>query len=246
MTRRFPAAKGTQRGRLSPGATVGLLVLLGAYLVVAPWLNARWGWNLPGWREFLEPSAPIEQPTAPLPSANDAGDVAQAPRTERVANDPPAPPSAPSGAEARNRAETTTRPKQGDARLTAIASGASLESYESPAGLVYGRGSQHRHRLRHLLAHAVDEPDRPGSHGVFSTQDPDELVAWIDEAFVQARAGRSTRTQREGDRTVHTVDMGRVVGFVGGETGAREGRPPARKIRIVLEDRRVITAFPVR
>jgi hypothetical protein len=243
MARRSPAAKGAQRGRLSPGATVGLLVLLGAYLVVAPWLNARWGWNLPGWRELVEPPAPVEQPSASSPPADDARDVAPAPRTEGPTIDAAVPAT---GDLPRDQAAATARAAPGDARLAAIARGASLESYESPAGLVYGRGSQHRHRLRHVLAHTVDEPDRPGSHGVFSTQDPAELVAWIDEAFVQALTGRNTRTQREGDRTVHTVDMGRVVGFVGGETGAREGRPPARKIRMVLEDRRVITAFPVR
>jgi hypothetical protein len=209
-----------------------LLALVAAYLVVAPLLNARWGWKLPGWRELAEQAAPLPSPTAepqaaPLPSRPATGPATESrPAAGRSASEEPA-------------GETR-------ARLRAIADGSSLATYESPAGLVYSRGSQHGHRLRHILAHAVDQPDRPGSHGVFSTQDPAELVRWIDEAYLLGQRGERTRLEREGDREVYTVDLGRTVGFVGGEQGNRSGRPATRRLRLVLDDRRVITAFPVR
>jgi hypothetical protein len=50
---------------------------------------------------------------------------------------------------------------------------------------------------------------------------------------------------QQGVRTVYTVDMGRSVGFVGGQTGAALGNPTASHIRLVLEGTDVITAFPV-
>jgi hypothetical protein len=96
------------------------------------------------------------------------------------------------------------------------------------------------------MAHTRDEPDRPGSHGVFFVQDPQQVVALIDEAFGLARRGEHTTTRQEDDRRVHTVDMRRVIGYVGGESGARSGHPEVRRIRLVLQGSDLITAFPVR
>jgi hypothetical protein len=116
---------------------------------------------------------------------------------------------------------------------------------ESPAGLRYGPGSLEGHRWNHVLRHAADQPDRPQPHGVFD-DDPAQIVAVIDEAYELARQGdRRVREKRDGPRTIYTVDMGRRVGYVGGQTGRRQGHPPATGVRLVLEGRNVISAYPV-
>ena len=119
------------------------------------------------------------------------------------------------------------------------------EPYRSPAGLVYTRGSAQGHRLRHVLEHAADVPDRPGSHGVFQSNDLSEIVALIDEAYERSRQGRGVQRREEEGRTVLTVDMGRTVGYIGGQSGNRRGRPKAKHLRLVLDDSRVITAYPI-
>jgi hypothetical protein len=114
----------------------------------------------------------------------------------------------------------------------------------STAGLVYAPGSQEGHRLKHVMRHDNDQPSRPGLHGVFDG-DADDLLAVIDEAYLLVRAGSpQVQSRREGDRMVHEVDLQRRIGFVGGQQGRRLGNPPATQVRLVLENDRVITAFP--
>ncbi len=117
--------------------------------------------------------------------------------------------------------------------------------YRSSAGLVYTRGSEHGHRLQHVLMHGQDQPDRPGQHGVFADGRQESIVALIDEAYLQAQRNEGTHREQDRQRTILTVDLRRVVGFIGGEVGNRRGRPPAHHVRLVVEGRRVITAFPV-
>ncbi len=120
------------------------------------------------------------------------------------------------------------------------------ETYESPAGLRYRPGSQHGHRLKHLMSHAQDQPDRPGQHGVFDTAVPSEVVALVDVAYRQARTGKNTREKREQGRTIYTINLGRRIGTIGGESGNRRNHPVARHLRLVLEGKNLITAFPYR
>ena len=114
----------------------------------------------------------------------------------------------------------------------------------SSAGLRYTPGSQEGHRLKHVLRHDNDQPSRPGLHGVFDG-DADDLFAVIDEAYLLVKQ-RSPQVQskREQNRMVHDVNLRRRIGFVGGQEGRRKGNPPATHVRLVLEDDRVITAFP--
>jgi hypothetical protein len=117
------------------------------------------------------------------------------------------------------------------------------ERYRSPAGLIYGPGSQHGHRLKHVLAHGHDEPNRSGPHGVFNQGDEESIVRLIDEAYlVSAERGES---RVEDGRRVLTVDMGRTIGYVGGQVGIRAGHPKCNHIRIILEGSNVITAYPL-
>ena len=129
--------------------------------------------------------------------------------------------------------------------LLAILQSDSHQVYQSPAGLRYTRGSQQGHRLKHVMTHARDDPNRTGQHGVFDSNDPVEIVALIDEAYLKAQAGRDTRVQREEERTVYDVNLRRRVGYIGGTSGHRKRRPTAQHLRLVVEGDRLITAFPV-
>jgi hypothetical protein len=123
---------------------------------------------------------------------------------------------------------------------------AGRDVYESPAGLRYGPGSREGHRLKHVKLHTKDEPNRPGSHGVFAGG-MDEAIRVIDEAYrIAQQRGPPTRINTDGNRTIYTIDMGRKIGFVGGQTGQRMGHPSVTHVRLVLEGNRIITAFPVK
>lgn len=125
--------------------------------------------------------------------------------------------------------------------LTQIRRGA----FESPAGLIYGPGGSEGRRIDHIMRHAEDDPARP-VHGVFDG-DREEILALLDDAYRLAlERGPPVQVEQDGARTVYTIDMKRRVGFVGGEAGRRDGHPDATHIRLVLEGRDVITAFPLK
>ena len=116
--------------------------------------------------------------------------------------------------------------------------------YLSTAGVLYTRGSAEGHRLEHLRRHTADQPTRPGKHGVFDGEMPG-AVKTIDLAYEKAQSGQRTSVQKDRDRTVYTVDMGRRVGYIGGREGNRRRKPMARRVRMVMEGNRLITAYPL-
>ena len=117
--------------------------------------------------------------------------------------------------------------------------------FETTAGLIYTRGSADGHRLKHVMKHAVDDPSRP-VHSVFEPGEEHAVFAVIDEAYLIAdlEGPPRARKQSERGRTIWLVDMRRTVGYVGGQKGRRKGYPKVRGIKLVLEGRNVITAFP--
>jgi hypothetical protein len=118
------------------------------------------------------------------------------------------------------------------------------DRYRSPAGLVYTRGSEDGHRLKHLAKHLDDQPTRPGSHGVFDG-DLTQVLRTIDEAYQRARNGdRNARMRNEEESTIYEATFEKAIGYVGGRDGKRKGNPPTKRIRIVVIGQNVITAFP--
>lgn len=103
-------------------------------------------------------------------------------------------------------------------------------SWTSPGGLVYGQGSVHGNRVKHVLDHLVPNSGK-AIHSVFNV-DRTQLIGLLDGAW-KTRIGPGI-LQPNGNR-VWVVDMGRVVG-TNGET----------YIQIVVKDgtANVITAFP--
>ncbi len=116
--------------------------------------------------------------------------------------------------------------------------------YISPAGLLFTRGSAEGHRLDHLKRHTVDDPSRAGKHGVFDGGMEGALVT-LDRAYERAKTGTRTTKELDQGRTVYTVDMGTRVGYIGGRDGKQQGNPMARRVKIVLDENRVITAYPL-
>ncbi|MEM0896177.1 MAG: hypothetical protein AAGJ79_04760 [Verrucomicrobiota bacterium] len=119
------------------------------------------------------------------------------------------------------------------------------DTWTSPGGLVFkGRDPRGLTRLEHIMRHAKDIPDRQGSHGVFDG-DAKTIFMLLDEAWAVARR-RGIRPKVESDRVAYTIPMGRRVGYLGGEAGARENHPPLRSVFMVFHrgTREVITAFP--
>lgn len=112
--------------------------------------------------------------------------------------------------------------------------------FESPAGLVYGSGREHR--VDHVLLHCKDDPSKP-THGIF-VGDAVTVLKMVDEAYEKVKsAAPGVDSKKSGDKTTHTVSMGRVVGHTGGRK-AQRGQKELRRVKLVLARNRVITAFP--
>jgi hypothetical protein len=121
------------------------------------------------------------------------------------------------------------------------------DTWESSAGLSYaGRDPQGLNRVEHVIRHAEDIPGRAGKHGVFDGGRKATLAV-VDEAWAIAeKGGPSVRVVSQGTRTQYIIDMGRRVGYVGGQAGAKAGHPAANFIQIIIEQgNQVISAFPV-
>lgn len=118
--------------------------------------------------------------------------------------------------------------------------------WRSTAGLLYGPDPQLGNRVQHVLKHTVDNSGRP-QHGVFTTGRAGTLSV-IDQAWqlVQQNSSRVINIIPQGNRTVYEVDMGRPIGYLGGQQGAALGNPAVNILRLVIQGvNQVITAFPV-
>jgi hypothetical protein len=219
MSMSSPKFRGNVRRPKRPWWATSLIVgLVVGYVFAKPYLEKRFGHDQP--EIGGKPAEPASEP----PPSGDA---------VRTTWSGAADPSVRAG-------DSTSQVPLGELREV------SPRVFESTAGLRYRPGSEEGHRVDHILTHAEDDPDRPGSHGVFDG-DRAVILAVIDEAYLKAqRGGRDVKTEREDGRTIHTVNMQKRVGYVGGESGRRRDHPETRHVRLVLEGVDVITAFPVR
>jgi hypothetical protein len=118
------------------------------------------------------------------------------------------------------------------------------DRYESPEGLVYAPGSEEGHRLKHVERHIEDIPDRPGPHGVFEGSMAEFLMT-IDQGYQKASSkAKGTKIRDEDGMTIMEITFDKKIGFVGGSEGRRKGNPSTKRLRIVLNGDRLITAFP--
>lgn len=211
-------------------------------------------------RERIEKNRPVDVPITPEQEEDSAGvtktedqiagrhDQPNSPG-DRVAKSSgsPVPPAAPTSQPpaSQSKPKNTTPAEKPSPAGTSKPAWKGLHSigrgkFESPAGLVYDQ-----YRIDHVMEHARDNTDKP-SHGVFDVTTQDEVLALIDEAFgiTKERGPPQVVTEDEGDRTAYTVNLNRKVGRAGGQSGARRRNPPLQKVKIVVEESRVITAYP--
>jgi len=215
----------------SPRRTVGnrskiggitVLALVAIYSVAVPHVNDRFGWNLPSITADADGNVQIvDTQVVDLEENRSSSELATA-----------------------RDGEKSTARDSADDLLYGLLREVSSKRYLSPAGLLYTPGSAEGHRLEHLRRHTKDDPSRPGSHGVFDGEMEGALKT-IDRAYQRAKKGQKTTKKEDRGRTIYTVDMGGRVGFVGGRDGNRKQKPMARRVRIVLEENRFITAYPL-
>jgi hypothetical protein len=103
------------------------------------------------------------------------------------------------------------------------------KSWTTPEGLIYGQGSDHGNRIKHILEHTVPNPNKD-PHTLFNVA-RNQVLGLVDEAWAARGAPLPN------DLAAYVVPMGRAVGQ-GGETS----------IKIVVRPgtTKVITAYPVR
>lgn len=222
----------TRGSRMSMKLTMLIVVGVVGYFLAQPFLASKLGIDLPGVGEPSAVEAIETASTAPEPV-----ETKQPTQPQRDASRS----SKPAGKPAPKSSTTQSAPK-----LSEFMRDLGREVYESPAGLRYTKGSQHKHRLKHIMAHAVDEPNRPGQHGVFDSPDSVTVFKLIDSAYEQALQKRNTKAEQEGGRTVYNINVGRRIGYIGGQSGNRRGKPAAKHLRLVVQGKNVITAFPYR
>lgn len=116
----------------------------------------------------------------------------------------------------------------------------------SPAGLIYTNSRSGEHRTEHVLRHAADQPNRSGSHGVFKVDEDDDVFRLIDEAYALIKQkSKQVKSEPERDgKKAYVIDLKRTIGYKGGQSGKRSGHPKLSKMKLILADDRVITAYP--
>lgn len=199
----------------------------------------------PAERSPAESGTPTASKTGPK-SQSTNGATDGGPLSNRI-RPPPTDKSQPNEKQSPTKSDPNNRPaKTIDPNLRyGILQSIGRDNYISPAGLLYTPGSEEGHRLKHLERHTQDQPGRPGKHGVFDGG-MEKTLQVLDRAFEKAKKGGHGTTKSVDDgRTIYTVDMGGRIGYVGGRDGNRRRKPMARRVRLVLDGNRVITAYPL-
>jgi hypothetical protein len=247
---------------------IGLLLLLWFYSVVQPWVYQRMGWRQQGERpskaEEMVPGDPVTLPPVTLrPDSKAPADPIATPAQPSSRPAPPSPPK-PGDLFGGKMKDSTPQSKVEVESSKSLAAGKGGKNapavappddtpfllpqpgdrFLSPEGLVYTPGSEEGHRLRHIEKHLQDDPGRPGRHGVFHGT-LDEVLRRIDEAYRMGREKNpNVRIREEDGRKVYEATFEKTIGYIGGRDGKRSGNPATKRMRMVLDGQRVITAFP--
>lgn len=245
--------------RLLPAKyVVALIAAVLLYFVMQPRLNAWFGWNLPSVAAMLGQEPPAKPPAKTTPPKSDLTKSTATPKPTATPQSTATPkssttPKSSASPAANNKSNASAPlpdlfnqpdPVANDAKYR-ILKPVGRDRYESPAGLIYAPGSEEGHRLDHIAKHLQDQPDRPGSHGVFEGDMAEFLVA-IDDAYKRAKGhAKGTKSRVEDGATILEAPFDKPIGYLGGTEGARRRNPKLKRMRIVLRDRNLITAFPI-
>lgn len=252
---------------------VAIIAALIVYVLLQPRLNQWFGWNLPSVASLTGDEPAKTQPKKKAdakPSSASKSNKSQAatdypelestapeqkkpeqksPDKPKASSDPNNPPPSKSkassnGTESSKTSGSATKSKSPSQSVEDYLKEVGKNRFESPAGLIYKPGSEEGHRLKHIERHLKDIPDRPGSHGVFDGSMVEFLIA-IDDAVTRAkRKLKGTSMEEDDGAMVYEASFDKPIGFLGGETGKRKKNPKVKKMRVVIQDDAVITAFP--
>jgi hypothetical protein len=252
---------------------VAIIAALIVYVLLQPRLNQWFGWNLPSVASLTGDEPAKSQPKKKAdakPSSASKSNKSQAatdypelestapeqkkpeqksPDKPKASSDPNNPPPSKSkassnGTESSKTSGSATKSKSPSQSVEDYLKEVGKNRFESPAGLIYKPGSEEGHRLKHIERHLKDIPDRPGSHGVFDGSMVEFLIA-IDDAVTRAkRKLKGTSMEEDDGAMVYEAAFDKPIGFLGGETGKRKKNPKVKKMRVVIQDDAVITAFP--
>jgi hypothetical protein len=233
---------------------IAIVVSLIGYVLLQPRLNQWFGWSLPSLANLVGDESPKkkESPKRNPPSEN-ATPQKRTTQEKPASEQTPEPSSSSNGSRSLSKDKENSETKGSRNAAENQAGTASAEflkeiakdRFESPAGLIYGRGSEEGHRLKHIARHLEDIPDRPGSHGVFRGS-MDEFLRAIDDAYTRAKRGaKGTKKSEDNGRTIYEASFEKAIGYLGGQTGQRKKNPSLKRLQIVVERNAVITAFPI-
>lgn len=250
-----------------------IIAALIVYVLLQPRLNQWFGWNLPSVASLTGDEPAKTQPKKKAdakPSSASKSNKSRAstddPELESIApeqkkpeqkspdkpkassepkNPPPSKSKASSnGTESSKTPSSTAKSKSPPQSVEDYLKEVGKNRFESPAGLIYKPGSEEGHRLKHIERHLRDIPERPGSHGVYEGSMVEFLIA-IDDAVTRAkRKLKGTSMEEDDGAMVYEASFDKPIGFLGGETGKRKKNPKVKKMRVVIQDDAVITAFP--
>jgi len=255
----MPPRSNSLRSKLPTKWLLAIIGLLLIYGLAQPTLNSRFGWSLPSVASLLKqdaasPSKAGQDPSKPSADTTSASNAKKPPQStstnkqQRESEQRQSPPRGQSLDAELGHDDSIAEDMTGKATESVEnflhESAPGSEDFLSPAGLRYTRGSEEGHRLKHLAKHLEDQPNRPGKHGVFEG-DLLQVLRWLDDAFERAKRGaKGTSQSAEDRRTIYEVNFDQAIGYIGGRDGKRSGNPSAKRVRLVVEGNRVITAFP--
>jgi len=248
-----------------------IVVALIGYVLLQPQINKWFGLSLPSVASLVGDEKPTSQKKQEKLNANEktstkkadskASKTAAEEKEEESDKDDSvrkAPTSQPRVSQPRVNQPQVSQPQVSQPQVSDPSVGAERDSekvhgflveigrnrFESPAGLVYGPGSEEGHRLKHIERHLEDQPKRPGSHGVFEGDMHAFLVA-IDDAYSRAKSGgKGTKKIQDEGSTIYEASFKKSIGFLGGLEGGRKHNPPLKQLRVVVRGNSLITAFP--
>ena len=253
---------------------VAIIAALIVYVLLQPRLNQWFGLNLPSVASLTgdEPTKAtpkknadakpsIASKTNKSQAATDDPDLEpkspetkkpeqKSPDKPKASSEPNNPPPSKSkassnGTESSKSPSSTAKSKSPPQSVEDYLKEVGKNRFESPAGLIYKPGSEEGHRLKHIERHLSDMPDRPGSHGVFDGSMVEFLIA-IDDTVTRAKRKLKGTSMKEDDGAmVYEAGFDKPIGFLGGETGKRKKNPKVKKMKVVVRDDAVITAFPL-
>jgi hypothetical protein len=74
----------------------------------------------------------------------------------------------------------------------------------------------------------------------------ESFLTAIDDGYKRARGhAKGTKQREEEGMTVFEAPFDKPIGYLGGSEGARKGKPKLKRLRIVVREKNLITAFPI-